>query len=401
VERNPFADQNRQAKKLDDAVKNVQEAEAVLKTALPAGAFSPESLKVLYMKAELLTAQERHAEALATLDAYDLLAVDEERSAADKLRNQLLFTLNAFLNSTRTRIQSAWTEGNFAEAGRLAEQALRMKADDAEILYYAGMSAAVRRQSTQGRDLLTRYLEVSNTLDAKPEDRAKVVNLLPTLTAPRSPADGAGNWLSGWKVPANAFYCPISLAFQPGIEHIEASGKLRVAFEWDNERLKSVTNAQEGGPSAGEKKIAFVYDDKVPQVIGASDDFGASKDAATLLRNNSQLDPITGKQRHRQERRARHRSSIVFSTRSFGRRSSLPFASPMTSRTGRRRARTSGPAAAPGEQRLEFEWNGAQLMAIRGFLGVPRITSAPCSIRADASVGRDSGQGPPASATLM
>jgi hypothetical protein len=369
VERNLFfADQNRQAKKLDDAVKNVQEAEAVLKTALPAGAFSPESLKVLYMKAELLTAQERHAEALATLDAYDLLAVDEERTAADKLRNQLLFTMNTFLNNTRARIQSAWTEGNFAEAGRLAEQALRMKADDAEILYYAGMSAAVRRQSTQGRDLLTRYLEVSNTLDAKPEDRAKVVHLLPTLTAAPPPADGAANWLSGWKVPANTFYCPISVAFQPGIEHIEASGKLRVAFEWDNERLKSVTNAQEGGPSAGEKKIAFVYDDKVPQVIGASDDSGASKEAATLLRNNSQLDPIAV-----QSLTGRNVALGIAFNRFFN-----PFIWEKVyyfrltydeqGRVGSARE-LSGPKGSPGEQRLEFEWSGAQLMAIRGFLG--------------------------------
>ena len=93
VERNLFfADQNRQAKKLDDASRTCRRPKTVLKKHCPPGAFSPESLKMLYMKAELLTAQERHAEALAALDAYDLLAVDEERAAADKLRNQLLFT---------------------------------------------------------------------------------------------------------------------------------------------------------------------------------------------------------------------------------------------------------------------------------------------------------------------
>src|SRR4029077_20070113 len=94
-----FADQNRQGKKLDDALKNVQEAETVLKNSLPPGAFSSETLKTLYMKAEVLAAQERHGEALAALDAYDLYAVEEERANADKLRNQLLFTLNNYVGT--------------------------------------------------------------------------------------------------------------------------------------------------------------------------------------------------------------------------------------------------------------------------------------------------------------
>ena len=115
-----FADQNRQGKKLDEALKNVQDAENVLKNSLPPGDFSTESLKVLYMKAEVLAAQERINEALAALDSYDLHAVDEERASADKLRNQLLFSLSENLKTIKARLQTAWSEGNFQQAGQLA-----------------------------------------------------------------------------------------------------------------------------------------------------------------------------------------------------------------------------------------------------------------------------------------
>ena len=38
--------------------------------------------------------------------------------------------------------------------------------------------------------------------------------------------EGEANWFSGVKLPKGLFYCPISLAFQPHIDHIDASNKL-------------------------------------------------------------------------------------------------------------------------------------------------------------------------------
>src|ERR1019366_4649629 len=101
-----FAEQNKLARKLDDALKNVQDAEAVLHASLPPGSFSNVTLKVWYAEADILGAQDRVNEALAVLDNYDLHAVDEERTQADKLRYQLLFNLANSLKSLKSKVQA-------------------------------------------------------------------------------------------------------------------------------------------------------------------------------------------------------------------------------------------------------------------------------------------------------
>lgn len=384
VERNLyFAAQNRQAKKLDDALKNVRDAEAVLKSSLPAGSFSTETLKALYARAEIFGAQDRIAEALDALDAYDLRAVDDERTAADKLRNQLLFTLGESLKTIKTRMQAAWSQSGFLEAGQLAYQGLRMKGDDPELLYYAGLAYAVHRQGSDARELLARYLDASDNLDANQLDRARVIRLLPTLAAsPAAPPAGVPNWLSGWKVPSGAFYCPISLAFQPAIDRIDA-GKLHETFEWNGERLNSVTPAIEGNAATGEKKIVFAYDDRVPQVVWASDDESARPPApatgdatwqrsSAVLLNNPSIDPIAA-----QRLGGRNVALGIAFNRYFN-----PFVwekiyyfrltYDSEGRVARAQELTGGPQGNPGDQSLEFEWNGAQLTAIRGYQGKTR-----------------------------
>jgi hypothetical protein len=376
-----FAEQNRQAKKLDDALKNVQDAENVLNNSLAAGSFSSESLKVLAKKAELLTAQERVTEALAALDAYDLMAVDEERSSADKLRNQLLFSLSESLKNVKARMQNAWAAGNFQQAGQLAAQGLRMKADDPDLLYYGGFSAVIRRQPKEGRDLLVRYLAASANLDGNPEEHAKVLALLPSLESTAPAGDGAPNWLSGWKLPSGVFYCPISLAFQPQIERIEGSNKLRVAFEWDAERLKSVTPSVEG--AGGERKISFVYDDKSQQVVWAADEESsrrpAGKDADdplqstnVVLLNSPVVDPlavqrVTGKNIAVGVAFNRYFNPFVWEKLYFFRLTYDAQGRVISARE------LSGPKGSAGEQNVEFEWNGMQLAAIRGFQGKAKL----------------------------
>ena len=138
----------------------------------------PETLKVLYKKADILGAQERTSEALATLEEYDLNAVGEERAQAETLRNSLLFTLNAPLKDVKAKIQAAWTDGSYNRAWQLAMQGLKMKTDDADLLYYAGMAALIIRKPKESREYFARYLEVSNTLDAKMEERAQVRRMM-------------------------------------------------------------------------------------------------------------------------------------------------------------------------------------------------------------------------------
>ena len=68
-------------------------------------------------------------------------------------------------------------------------------------------------------------------------------------------------------MPENVYYDPVSLAFQPKIATIDASNKLKVAFEWDGEKLKAINPSFEKNERiSGEKRITFAYDDQVPQV---------------------------------------------------------------------------------------------------------------------------------------
>jgi hypothetical protein len=375
-----FADQNKLARKFDEALKNVVDAEAVLRASLPAATVSDLTLKVWYAEADILAAQDRIAEAMAALDAYDLRAVGEERAPADALRNRLLFNRNASLKDLKTRIPAAWSDGNFHLAGQLAERGLAMSADDAELLYAAGTVALIGRDSQRARDLLTRYLEVSDTLDANPEQRALASRLLHAIAHPTGAAAGDPNWLSGERLPKGVFYSPVSLAFQPHIDRIEGTNKFHLVFEWDGERLKSIAPSFDNAAHAtGEKRVRFGYETSLPQVVWAADADEARpalsadpdeayKRAAVLPLNSALADPIaiqriTGK-------------NVAMTI------SGNPFFNPLVweklyyfrivyDDSGRvtRAQQLSGPQGAPAEQTLEFEWNGMQLVAIHGYLG--------------------------------
>jgi hypothetical protein len=378
------AGQFKVAKKLDEALKSTLDAEAVLRKSVPPNAAAAETLKVLYQKAEILGAQERTAEALATLDEFDLYAVDEERAPAEKLRNQLLFSLDAALKDVKVKSQAAWADGGYHHAYRLALQGLTMKSDDVELLYQAGMTALITRQPKESREYFSRYLELSNTLDAKAEERALVRRLLPSIAEPGPAGQGDADWLSGQLLPKGVFYGPISLAFQPHIYSIDASNKLKTAFEWDGEKLKSVTPTFDKNEHiTAEKKIAVGWDDRARQVAWVSDRDEARPPAPTdpdeayqrssvLLLNNPWVDlaaiqKFTGKNIAVGIAGNRFFSPFVWEKISYFR---LTY-----DESGRvsRAQELSGPKGAPVDTVLEFDWSGMQLNAIRGFQAKAKI----------------------------
>jgi len=374
------AEQYKLAKNPEEALKSVLGAEAFLQKSLPANAVAPETLRVLYKKADILGSLERTSEALVTLDEYDLHAVDEERAPAEKLRYQLLFSLNTSLKDLKTKLQAAWADGAYYRTYQLALQGMKMKADDTELLYYAGMAAAIIRKPKESREHFARYLEVSNTLDAKAEERAQVRRWLPAAPPATTTVaeQGDPNWLSGKLLPKGVFYCPISLGFQPHIDRIDGSNKLRTTFEWDGEKLKSVTPAFDKNEHVtGEKKINVAYDDRARQVAwisdgeearGAapSDPDEAYKRSSLLLINNPYVDPVaiqkfTGKNVALGIAGNRYFNPYVWEKVYYFR---LTY-----DESGRvsRAQELTGPKGTPGDLTLEFEWGGTQLNAIRGF----------------------------------
>ena len=109
-------------------------------------------------------------------------AVGEERAPAESCAIQLLFTLNAPLKDIKDQSSRRhWPMAATIAPGSLAMQGLKMKTDDADLLYYAGMAAMITRKPKESREHFARYLDVSNTLDAKMEERAQVRRLMPAV----------------------------------------------------------------------------------------------------------------------------------------------------------------------------------------------------------------------------
>ncbi len=379
-----FADRYKASKNLDEALKSVLDAETLLKKSLTPGTIVPETLKVLYKKADILGAQERTSEALATLEEYDLNAVGEERAQAEALRNSLLFTLNAPLKDIKGKVQAALADGSYNRAWQLAIQGLKMKTDDADLLYYAGMAAMITRKPKESREYFSRYLDVSNTLDAKMEERAQVRRLMSAVTVSVAAApQGDPNWLSGQLLAKGVFYDPASLAFQPHIDRVDGSNKLKTTFEWDGEKLKSVTPVFEKNEHiTPEKKISFGYDDR-GRVVWASDADEARpaapadpdeayKKATVVLANNPGVDPLAI-----QKLTGKNITVAIAGNRFFN-----PFVWEKLyyfrltyDEAGRvvRAQELSGPKGNPTDLVLELEWSGMQLNAIRGIQAKAKV----------------------------
>ena len=253
-----FAQRYREQKKLDEALKSISDAERI----------DPQALPVLLAKAEILGARNEIASALSALDIYDMHAVDEERAAGVRLRNELLFELTVGLDESAKQMEAAWKDGRYHETLRLTRKGLLADGKRSKFLYYAGLASLVIRDQQAGVELLKRYLEVSNTLDADPKQRLEVIGLLslPSLSTP--PSGGESNWFSGRKLPPGVAYCPSGLAFQYKIDRIVASNKLTVRYLWEGPRLKSIIPAFEKPEQAtGEKPVVFSYDPRVPHAV--------------------------------------------------------------------------------------------------------------------------------------
>lgn len=366
-----FASNYKEENKLDLALKSIQDAEAV----------DPQSLPMLLKKAEILGAQGDFAHASATLDKYDLLAVDEERDKAAKLRNELLFRQRSRLEDAKEQIHKAWTTAAYYKARDLAIRGLQAKDDDPELLLDAGTATLITREPERSRGFLSRYLAVTGNLDADNDQRAKVRTFLAAAPGPTHAESGTRNWLSGKKLPPNVFYDPISLAFQPEIDRIETSGKMKVAYDWRGDQLISITPTFEKADRAtNEKKIAFVYNDHFPQVLSAVDGDAALpkfnsadpddvvRHSSLVLLNNPYIDPQSAQQLMGANLAKGISGNRFFEPFVWDKIHYFHFTYDQAGRVSQATEMNGIDGASTGLV-LTFEWSGQQLRAIRGFEG--------------------------------
>jgi hypothetical protein len=182
--------------------------------------------------------------------------------------------------------------------------------------------------------------------------------------------------MSGFKLTRGLQYDPVSLAFQGRVSHIEASGKMKVNYEWKAGRLISINPSWEKPDQAtGEKKVSFAYDDagqiakvsseeKLAAVTWTPDEWVAQ--SAVVVLNNPYVDPVavqrlTGKSIAVTVAGNPYFEPFVWSKichfqltyDEFGRAAQA-----------RQLAELGG---APTDNLVEFEWQGLQLMAVRAY----------------------------------
>ena len=299
-----FASRYKEQGKLDEALKSVMEAEAI----------DGAHLAVLLKKAEILGARVELSKAIVALDQYDMHAVDDERTAGNKMRNEFAFLLTTSLREQKSRIEAAWTSNRFHLTARLAAETLRSDERDPDVLYYAGIAAYVTRNRPQAREYLQKFLDTSNTVDSNAERRNQVFRLLRGIDAQpvRQARQGEPNWFSGEKLPADVAYDPVSLTFSPRVERINASHKMSTQYTWEGSRLKTIVPAfEKANDATGEKPVTFSYAGSVPHVLAVQTEGAAAlnggdpdellKQAQVILLNNPLIDPqaleqLTGKQ---------------------------------------------------------------------------------------------------------
>jgi tetratricopeptide (TPR) repeat protein len=205
---------------------------------------NPDSPAVLLAQARLLAGGGQLAEALPLLDRYDRLVADAtERTKGGDVRNLVLYDLRKRKEDDKKEIESLMKAGDYSKLGELMKSALKMDPGDLDFLFNGGLVAGVLRDTATAQQLLTKYLDRSNSLegDLKRRDRAwRIRNAVSELKARQEPGEGSRNWFSGRKLPEGVFYCPESLAFQIPIDTVSVNKMLTMSFGWNKGRLEQI-----------------------------------------------------------------------------------------------------------------------------------------------------------------
>jgi tetratricopeptide (TPR) repeat protein len=200
---------------------------------------------------------------------------------SDAAGHDIPFDLEQKRAAFKLQLQKLQLDGDYSSLRTAADQALALDPDNEDFLYYGGAVAAVFRDQAAAKERLDRYLVKSNSLRGDPQARDRAYHMRALLDAPEPRQfTGTPNWLSGRPLPDGVYYCPLSAAFQLPIESI-AGYKVKMSFQWDRNRLTSITTAFDddkgaqnyrslGGSGDSQGNFFFGYFGTDPQVRVAS-----------------------------------------------------------------------------------------------------------------------------------
>lgn len=255
--------------------KDYAKAEASIQQAQSANQDAPE---IVLLRARLLAARDRDAEALPLLDAYDRSVADPAaRELGNAARNDILSNMEKKRTAFKQQLEKLQHDGEYSKLRAAAAQALALDPEDDDFLYFSGAIEAVFRNQTAAKERLDHYLARSNSLRGDLQARGRALRIRTLLDAlPPGKLSGTPNWFSGRPLADDLYYCPVSGAFQLPIDSI-AGYKLKMSFQWDRNRLVAITSAFDddkgvqnyrslGGPGGSQGNFFFGYAGADPQV---------------------------------------------------------------------------------------------------------------------------------------
>ncbi len=247
-----LAEQQMNDGKIADAEKTLQESEGM----------DRDEPRITLLQARLSVARGDLAKAMAFLDNFDGIAVTPQDFAeGERLRAQVEYTINNSLEKKRSEVENNLDQQMFASALEASADGLKLDNENPDFLYYSAMNACVLRHCPEAEPLLRRYLDLTDSLQGKRDQRLAAMQLLREsvlageLEASAKPAANpdpkTASWFSGTVLASGAFYDPVSLAFQPKVNRIEASDHLNIIYEWEGNQLRSVHAKHEEKQTGG------------------------------------------------------------------------------------------------------------------------------------------------------
>lgn len=218
--------------------------------------------EVVLTRVKFYQARNDLSKALEALDAYDRrVNEDIQIKEGNDLRNQIVFDLKDKKEKIAVQLPKAEGEGNYDAAFNDAALGAQLDPTDAQLLYHAGLNAAILRKEAQAKDYLTQYLKVSQAIPTEAKARAEVFSDLAMLNdLPKQEQSGKQVfWFSGYRGAPGLFYCPVSLV--AGARPMEVKGSPRkqtVLFNWKNGQLVSVATSS-NTPGENDTTIYFDY----------------------------------------------------------------------------------------------------------------------------------------------
>lgn len=356
--------------KFDDAETAIKRAEAVF-------AGDP---RIVLSRAKLLRARRLFKQAIDMLDSYDRKIASEpaklEESAT--LRANIEYDISSGRTAAREATAKAEADGDYPAALGKAIEGINLDPGDAELLYHAGLDAAITRKVNDARKYWQSYLSATQSQPAENKRRTDVRNWLPEITPAAAPAaGGVPNWFSGASNAQGLMYDPVSVTVNGHPFEVKGSKKQTTEFDWQSGVLTSVrtTTLEPGitkfsvffdynpGGKGVRRVSADPFDDKgdpgVPKLT-ASGAVGTGKGTYVVLSNNSLVSPymlekLTGKRT----------ATIVAGNPYFSPFEWSGVYSFLAEYDSDGRVKSATPLkGAAGAKPIDFQWDGNKLMAV-------------------------------------